>query len=97
MRQKLFSAFVLAFCLSFSANAQFAVGVSAGANMTFWEWYMKSLDFDLGYEPALSWRSALAADWSLSPVIGLRVELSYQTWRNKLSVEITDGNGGIDL
>lgn len=96
MLQKWFPAFVLALGLSVSANAQFAIGASAGANMTFWEWYIKPLDFDLNYKPALSWRSALVADWSLSPIIGLRAELSYQTWRNKRSIFFTDENGGLD-
>jgi hypothetical protein len=102
MQQKLFSAFALALGLSCSAYAQFAVGVSAGANMTFWEWhYQMRWTSTWATSRRLAGARRVAADWSLSPVIGLRAELSYQTWRNKLRVtvsEITDpANGRIDL
>lgn len=77
-------------CLTFSTNAQVSIGVSGGANMTFWKWHIKPLNTDLGYKPDVGWRTAAVADWRLTPIIGLRVEISYQTWQNRIEMTFVE-------
>jgi len=86
MRVRFFLVLVWAFGLSFSTNAQFAIGVSGGANLPFRGWHFPLSNFVWHYSPAVGWRSAVVADWSLSHLIGLRAEVSYQTWRNRIDV-----------
>jgi hypothetical protein len=70
-------------CLTFFANAQVSLGVSGGANTTFWKWHIKPLNTDLDYEPGLGWRTAAVADWRLTSILGLRAELGYQVVSNR--------------
>lgn len=89
MRVRFFLVLVWTFVLSFSANAQFAVGVSGGANLPFREWHdfpLSNPSFVWQYSPVVSWRSAVVADWSLTSLIGLRAEISYQIWRNRIDL-----------
>jgi hypothetical protein len=66
-------------CLTFSANAQVSLGVSGGANTTFWKWHIKPLNTDLDYEPGLGWRTAAVADWRLTSILGLQVDFTAET------------------
>ncbi|MBK9338273.1 MAG: hypothetical protein IPM98_17655 [Lewinellaceae bacterium] len=79
-------------CLAFSANAQVSLGVSGGANMTYWKWKIKAFNYDLDFDPALGWRSAVVADWRLTSVLGLRAELGYQVLSNRKELTFTTPN-----
>ena len=63
--------------------SQFHIGLSAGANMSFWAWEIKSLDTDIDYEPAMGWRSAVLSEWQMNPILGLRAEFGTQVKANK--------------
>jgi hypothetical protein len=76
-------------CLTFFANAQVSLGVSGGANMTYWKWKIKTLNYDIGFDPAIGWRSAAVADWRFSPILGLRAELGYQVLSNRMELTFT--------
>ena len=80
LRISLFS--IWAACLTFSANAQVSLGASLGANYSFWDWHIKSLNTDLTFDPGFGYRAAVVGDWHISPSIGLRADLAYQIWRN---------------
>ncbi|MEQ1745164.1 MAG: outer membrane beta-barrel protein [Saprospiraceae bacterium] len=97
MVTRLFLLVALAFCLAFSANGQVSVGTSVGANMSFSRWYIKPLNIDLGYDPALGYRAAAVANWHLGSVIALRAEAGYQIWRNSLDVFFTSSSGTDDV
>jgi len=73
-------------CLTFFANAQVSLGVTGGANTTFWKWHIKPLNTDLDYDPGLGWRSAVVADWRLTSILGLRAELGYQVLSNSIAL-----------
>jgi hypothetical protein len=69
-------------CLAFSMSAQFSIGLSVGANQTYWQWYIKSLETEIGSKPAFGNRVALLGEWQISPLIGLRAELGTQLKRS---------------
>ena len=72
--------FILGFiCLSAPAFAQFSIGLSGGANVSFPKWYLKEpLDFDLNYESQLGWRAAIMGQYQFSPLFALRAEVASQ-------------------
>jgi len=71
--------------LSTPAFAQFHLGLSAGANMSFWTWEIKSLSWDIDYEPAMGWRAAVLGEWQMNPRLGFRAEFGTQVKANKIS------------
>ncbi len=78
------SLLILAFTwLTSPAFAQFHLGFSSGANLSFWTRGINSLNFSSGYEPALGWRAAAIGEWQLSPSAVLRAELGSQIKANK--------------
>ena len=78
-------------CLATPAFSQFHIGLSGGANWSFWTWKIKSLNTDIDYEPALGWRAAVLGEWQMNPILGLRAEFGTQVKANKLSaLEFTD-------
>ncbi len=75
---------VLFTCSYTSAFAQFHLGLSAGANTSFWKWALKSPDFSFDYQPATGWRGVVMGEWQMKPMWGLRTELGVQTKANKM-------------
>lgn len=75
--------------LTLSAQAQVSVGVSAGANMSFWRWHIKNINTDLTFDPGIGYRAAAVADWRIGPVLGLRAEMGYQVLRSSTASKIT--------
>jgi len=73
--------FALVSLLTFSSQAQISVGASVGANYSFWEWHINTINLDNSYDPGFGYRAAAVADWHISPVIGLRADIAYQIWR----------------
>ncbi len=72
-------------CLATPAFSQFHLGLSAGANMSFWTWEIKSLGLDIDYEPAMGWRAAVLGEWQMNPMSGFRAEFGTQVKANKLT------------
>ncbi|MFN0016580.1 MAG: outer membrane beta-barrel protein [Saprospiraceae bacterium] len=92
MLNRLFLLVFLAVGLVFSANAQVSIGVSAGANRSFWSWYIKNIETDLEFDPGIGYRAAAVADWRISPLVGLRAELGYQVLRSSTGRKFTSPN-----
>ncbi|MBK8968152.1 MAG: PorT family protein [Lewinellaceae bacterium] len=93
MTHRIFFTAALLLSLAVCSNAQFSVGISTGANVSFWEWRMEALNLDLDYDPGLGFRTALQAGYQLTPGFGLQLEGAFQRISNRLDVEITDANG----
>ena len=70
-------------CLASPAFAQFHIGMSAGPNISFWEWEIKSFGYNLNYDAAMGWRTALLGEWQIAPWIGVRAETGLNTKVNK--------------
>ncbi|MCC6461716.1 MAG: hypothetical protein IT260_14675 [Saprospiraceae bacterium] len=83
--------------LALPGVAQLSLGLSAGPTLAFREWKFKQPIGGLNgvdYQPGLSGQASLLAEYALSPWLALRAETGLQVWRNRLSVEVTDLNGG---
>jgi hypothetical protein len=78
-----------------SLFAQFSIGLSAGANYTFWNIHLASSDVSLGVMPALAGRAGLQGAYRFSPSAALRMELGTQIKGNKQEIEFTDVNGSL--
>ena len=74
--------------------AQFSIGASAGANLSFWQWTVQTPDIsvDLDYQSRLSGRAAVHVEYAFSPVLSLRADVANQVVRNKFT-HLTDANG----
>jgi len=72
-------------CLANPVFSQFHIGLSAGPNVSFWTWEIKSLGFGIDYEPAMGWRAAVLGEWQMNPMLGFRAEFGTQVKANKLS------------
>ncbi len=81
----LFLTLAFAACWAAPAFSQFHFGLSGSANLSFWDWHIKSLDTDIDYEPGMGWRYAAMGEWQAAPWIGLRAELGTQVKSNKLA------------
>ncbi len=95
--KNLFLTFFFA-CLTIPAFSQFYIGLSGGANMSFWTWKIKSLNTDIDYEPAMGWRAAALGEWQINPMLGFRAEFGTQVKANKtigIFMFPSDGLGGI--
>lgn len=66
------------------ASAQVHLGISAGANLSFWQWRIKSIGRNISYDPAVAWRTALLAEWQITPQIALRAETGIHTKANRM-------------
>lgn len=80
--------FLLALALAFSATpafSQFYLGLNGGANLSFWSWHIKNLNTDIDYEPAMGWRAAVAGEWQINPLVGLRAEFGTQIKANQMT------------
>ncbi len=82
--KNLLLAFAFAF-LATPAYSQFHLGLSGGANMTFWTWDLKFLSHSIDYEPAMGWRTAVLGEWQMNPTVGFRAEFGTQVKVNKIS------------
>ena len=71
--------------LATSASAQFHIGLSAGANLSFWTWKIKPINSDLEFEPAVGWRAAALGEWQMNPLLGFRAEFGTQVKANKMT------------
>jgi hypothetical protein len=69
--------------LSSNAFAQVHIGLSSGPNLSFWTWEIKAVHYDLGFEPAVGFRTVALGEWVVSPVLGVRAELGAQLKANK--------------
>jgi len=66
-------------------------GLSGSANLSFWEWHIRSLDTDIDYQPAVGWRFGALGGIKFAPWIGLRAELATQMKSNKIDdLEFSD-------
>lgn len=85
----------LVFFLFFSGHifAQWSVGVSGGATVSFRQWKIYDLA-DISYDPGLSYNAALVGEWRAGRLLSLRAEGGYQVWRSRLT-DLTDENGNI--
>ncbi len=82
--------------LAFGAGpvfAQFHIGLSTGANLSFWTWEIKSLNTDIDYEPAMGWRGAVLAEYQITPVFGARIEAGTQLKANKITRNLVFESG----
>jgi len=73
-------------CLATPVFAQFHLGLSAGPNYSFWNWHIKSLNYDLEYEPAMGWRAGVLGEYQISPLIGVRAAFETQVKANKSEI-----------
>jgi len=94
MHTRILPSFLVLFCFSTQIFAQWSVGISGGATVSFRQWNIQPLDFDLGYDPGLAYNAALIGEWRAGQVISLRAEGGYQVWRSRLE-GFTDENGNI--
>ena len=74
--------------------AQLSIGVSGGANLSFWQWTVQTPNFhvDLDFQSHLSYRTAVHAEYAFSPVLSLRADVANQVISNK-HTHLTDANG----
>lgn len=93
MTHRFLIAAALFLSITVTTKAQFSVGVSAGANVTFWDWYLEALELDL-YDPGPGFRFDLNGEYQFTPGLALRGEMAYQRFSNRFDAEITDVNGG---
>ncbi len=82
--KKIFLVYSFAF-LATPAFSQFHIGLSGGANMSFWTWELKLLGLDIDYEPAMGWRAAVLGEWQMNPMFGFRAEFGTQLKANKIT------------
>ncbi|MDO8367729.1 MAG: hypothetical protein Q7T20_13090 [Saprospiraceae bacterium] len=85
-------------CLVSPVFSQFHIGLSAGPNVSFWAWEIKSLGYGIDYEPAMGWRAAVLGEWQMNPMLGFRAEFGTQVKANKITgifMFPSDGLGGI--
>lgn len=73
--------------------AQFHIGLSTGANLSFWKWDIKSLNTDIGYEPAMGYRGAGLAEYQISALFGARIEVGFQQKANKITKNLVFESG----
>ncbi len=74
--------------LTTASFAQFRLGLSAGANRSFWNWKIKSLDHNIDYLPSMGWRAAILGEWQITPLLGIQAALGTQVKVNKLPSSI---------
>lgn len=93
MRTRISLPLVFFLLLSTRVFAQWSVGVTGGATVSFRQWNLIDL-VDISYDPGLSYNAALAGEWRAGRLISLRAEGGYQVWRSRLT-DLTDENGNI--
>ncbi len=93
MTHRFFFTAALLLSLAVGSNAQFSVGITTGANASFWNWHLEALNTDLDYDPGLGFRTALQAGYQLTPGFGFQLEAAYQRISNRLDAVLTDENG----
>lgn len=93
MRARIALPVVFALFLSTHVFAQWSVGVTGGATLSFRQWNLLDLA-DISYDPGLSYNAALAGEWRAGQLLSLRAEGGYQVWRSRLT-DFTDENGNI--
>lgn len=94
MYTRILSSLLFFFCFSTHIFAQWSVGISGGATLSFRQWNLPGLNLDISYDPGLAYNAALVGEWSTGQVISLRAESGYQIWRSRLE-GFTDENGNI--
>ncbi len=93
MRTRISLILVFFLLLSCHVFAQWSVGVTGGATLSFRQWNLIDL-VDISYDPGLSYNAALAGEWRAGRLISFRAEGGYQVWRSRTKAEVTDENGG---
>lgn len=94
MRTRVLLPLVFFLFLSTHVFAQWSVGVTGGATVSFRQWNLVDL-LDISYDPGLSYNAALAGEWRAGRLFSLRAEGGYQVWRSRVDEVITDENGNI--
>ena len=62
--------FLFLVCFNIPLFAQWSVGVSGGATLSFRQWNLIDLA-DIGYDPGLSYNAALMGEWRAGQVFSL--------------------------
>ncbi len=65
--------------------AQVHLGLSSGANLSFWKWGLKSIHHSIDFEPAMGGRFAVLGEWQMNRLLGFRAEFGAQIKANKMT------------
>lgn len=76
----------------FRLSAQWSLGVSGGANLSFRTWEVHGASGKTGYKHTAGWNVAAFADRILSPALAVRLESGSRLWRNRITYTYTTRN-----
>lgn len=80
----------------FQLPAQWSLGLSGGANLSFRSWEISRSSGTTGYKHTAGWNVAAFADRTVSPALAFRIESGTRLWRNRMTYSFTQVIGGVN-